>query len=180
MELRPPDPPLQDDVVVLRPWQLGDVDAIVASCRDPETIRWTRVPDPYSEDDARAWIERAQGAWAEGTASLAVVDRASDEVAVALTMWPAGQGIAEFGYWAVPAFRGRGYTTRAVRLMARWALEGLGVARLQLGTMPGNAASERVAEKVGFQREGTLRALFDQRGVRRDVLMWSLLPGELR
>ena len=59
-------------------------------------------------------------------------------------------------------------------------LEELGLARLQLGTLPGNTASERVAEKVGFRREGTLRSYLDQRGERRDVLMWYLLPGELR
>ena len=88
--------------------------------------------------------------------------------------------VAEFGYWAAPEARGRGYTPCALRLFARWALDELKLARLQLGTIPGNIASERVAEKVGFTREGVLCAFLDQHGERRDVTMWSLLPGELR
>jgi RimJ/RimL family protein N-acetyltransferase len=178
--LRPPDPPLQDELVLLRPWRRQDVDAVVDACRDPETIRWTRVPVPYTPEDGRTWIDARAGAWAKGVASLAVVERSSGEVAAALTMWAAGDGAAEFGYWATPGHRGKGYTTRAVRLLARWAFDELELDRLQLGTMPGNTASERVAIKLGFQREGTLRSYFEQRGERRDVVMWSLLPGELQ
>jgi RimJ/RimL family protein N-acetyltransferase len=166
--------------VLLREWRRDDVPSVVDACRDPETIRWTRVPVPYTAEDARAWIDARAGAWAGGTASLAVVERSSGDVASALTMWVSGEGSAEFGYWAAPVHRGKGYTTRALRLLARWAFDELELGRLQLGTMPGNVASERIAEKVGFQREGTLRSYFDQRGERRDVVMWSLLPGELR
>ena len=49
---------------------------------------------------------------------------------------------------------------------------------MQLGTFPGNVASERVAEKSGFAREGVLRSWLEQRGERRDVTMWSRLPGD--
>src|SRR5215204_297591 len=54
VQLGPPDPPLCDELVELRPWLERDVPAIVAACNDPETARWTTVPSPYSEDDARA------------------------------------------------------------------------------------------------------------------------------
>ena len=77
------------------------------------------------------------------------------------------------------ALIGRGYTPRALRVFSQWAFDQLKLPRLQLGTLPGNTSSERVAEKVGFSQEGVLRAYLDQRGERRDVLMWSLLPGEL-
>src|ERR687897_987938 len=125
MELHPPDPPLGDELVELRPWQGRDVPAIVAAC----------------------------------------------------TLWVHGR-IGELGYWAAPEFRGRGYVTRAVRLLSRWAFDDVELPRLQLGTFPGNTASERVAQKCGFTREGLLRAWLEQRGVRRDVTMWSLLPGD--
>jgi RimJ/RimL family protein N-acetyltransferase len=52
---------------------------------------------------------------------------------------------------------------------------------VQLATDPDNVASQRVAEKVGFQREGVLRAhLRHPDGRIRDSVMFSLLPGELR
>ena len=58
MELRPPDPPLGDDRIVLRDWTDEDLPAIVAACRDSDTARWTTVPIPYTREDAREWLER--------------------------------------------------------------------------------------------------------------------------
>jgi RimJ/RimL family protein N-acetyltransferase len=56
----------------------------------------------------------------------------------------------------------------------------LGLGRVQLTADPDNLASQRVAEKVGFRREGVLRShLRHPDGRRRDSVMFSLLPGEL-
>jgi RimJ/RimL family protein N-acetyltransferase len=71
--------------------------------------------------------------------------------------------------------------TRALRLIVRWGLKDLELARLALITDPDNIASQRVAEKVGFRREGVLRShLLHPDGRLRDSVMFSLLPGELR
>ena len=177
MEIRPPDPPLEDELVRLRPWVDEDIPAIVAACNDPEIVRWTTIPTPYSEEDAREWLSRCRTAWAEGAAPLAVVDRASGQLAAAITLWLHGK-VGELGYWAAPAFRGRGYVPRAVRLLCTWGFDELELPRMQLGTFPGNVASERVAEKSGFTREGVLRSWLEQRGERRDVTMWSRLPAD--
>jgi RimJ/RimL family protein N-acetyltransferase len=60
------------------------------------------------------------------------------------------------------------------------ALDELGVERLELTTDPDNRRSQRVAEAVGFRREGVLRShLRHPDGRRRDSVMYSLLPGEL-
>jgi RimJ/RimL family protein N-acetyltransferase len=177
MELRPPDPQLEDELVLLRPWRQEDIPAIVSACNDPETIRWTTIPTPYSDEDARGWLERCETAWSEGAAPLGVVDKASGEVAAAITLWLHGT-IGELGYWAAPAFRGRGYVPRAVALLCAWGFGELGIPRMQLGTFPGNTSSERVAEKAGFTREGVLRSWLEQRGERRDVTMWSRLPSD--
>jgi RimJ/RimL family protein N-acetyltransferase len=66
-----------------------------------------------------------------------------------------------------------------LRLVARWAIEELGAGRVQLITDPANVGSKRVAEKVGFQKEGTLRSLVLIKGTRRDAVMYSLLPEDL-
>ena len=174
-----PEPPLADDVVALRLFTLDDVDAVVTACTDPEVPRWTTVPEPYTREHAQAWLDEVSRREREDAATLAVTERTSGSVAGAISVWIVRPAVAEFGYWATPALRGRGYMTRALRLLARWTLAELAPARLQLGTIPGNVASERVAAKAGFQREGTLRSWIEQRGERRDVVMWSLLPGEL-
>ena len=88
--------------------------------------------------------------------------------------------VGHIGYWCAPEARARGITTRALRLVSRWGLEELGLGRVELITDPDNTASQRVAEKVGFRREGILRShLLHPDGRRRDSVMFSLLPGEL-
>jgi len=83
------------------------------------------------------------------------------------------------GYWVVPAERGRGVATDAVRLLGRWALRQLSLRRLELYQFVGNDASGQVAEKVGFQREGVLRAYVVMRGEPRDCVMYSLLASDI-
>ena len=104
-------------------------------------------------------------------------------------MWSAVSGSAlnahdyraRLGYWVAADSRGQGICTRALRLLSRYALDELRMQRVELITDPDNVASQRVAEKVGFQREGVLRAhLLHPDGRVRDSVMFSLLPGELR
>ena len=70
--------------------------------------------------------------------------------------------------------------SRALQTLCRFAFAQLGLKRLELLADPENVASQRVAEKVGFQREGVLRSrLLHPDGRRRDDVMFSLLPDEL-
>jgi RimJ/RimL family protein N-acetyltransferase len=64
--------------------------------------------------------------------------------------------------------------------MAEWAFIHLGIARLELTCRPDSEASQRVAARCGFVREGVLRSHVPWKGGRRDTMMFSLLPGELR
>ena len=89
-------------------------------------------------------------------------------------------GRAAVGYWLTPEARGRGVVTHAVRLIARWAFDDVGIARLELTCGPDNRASQRVAERCGFTREGVLRSRVRFKGGRRDTVVFSLLAGELR
>ena len=80
----------------------------------------------------------------------------------------------------VPAARGRGLATEALALLAGWALDALGVGRLQVFVSPENPAALRFVEKVGFRREGVLRDYWDEGGTRLDAVVLSLLPGDRR
>jgi RimJ/RimL family protein N-acetyltransferase len=88
----------------------------------------------------------------------------------------------ELGYWSAPAARGRGMTTEAARLVVDWALdpEGLGLVLAHWMAYVGNWGSRRVAWRLGFRYEGTLRRFALQRGVRRDAWVGSLLPEDPR
>jgi [ribosomal protein S5]-alanine N-acetyltransferase len=77
------------------------------------------------------------------------------------------------------AARGRGLATTALRLVSRWAVRELGIARVHLTAHVDNPASQRVAERAGFRREGVLRAWEEIRGERVDLVMFSLVGSDL-
>jgi RimJ/RimL family protein N-acetyltransferase len=164
---------LEDEEVLLRPFGEDDIPAIVAACQDPEIPRWTGVPSPYTEDDARAFLRQVE------ETAFAITDRRSGELIGAIGVREVDQANAQIGYWVKREARGRGVATRALGLVSRWALEELGAGRVQLFTEPGNVASQRVAEKAGFVREGVLRRYLNIQGERRDGVIFSLLPEDL-
>lgn len=164
---------LADGEVALRPFTEDDVAAITDACQDPEIPRWTRVPSPYTEDDARGFVSTA------GDGSFAIVDARTGELLGSMGVRLLDDAIGQIGYWVSREARGRGVATRALRLISEWAFDALGLARLQLITELENLASQRVAEKAGFQREGLLRAFAELNGRRPDFYMYSLLPEDL-
>ena len=183
--LAPPDPPLADGVVALRPWEETDIPTLVRLCNGDEAlVRWLRFPDPYTEADARTYLERGARGWSGEAAEtpFAVIDAASGDVVGACgVVWvePA-HGVAEVGYWTARDARGRGIAARAVRLVARWVLGDVGYERLQLRADTRNGASIRVAQKAGFTEEGVLRSARESHAGRRvDDAMFSVLRSEL-
>ena len=85
--------------------------------------------------------------------------------AVNLMAYPEREA-AETGYWVKREARGRGVATAALRLMIAYAFEQVGVERLELMTETPNVPSQRLAEKLGFRREGVARAYLASRGER--------------
>jgi RimJ/RimL family protein N-acetyltransferase len=162
---------------VLRPWRESDALQVYAACQDPELQRWLPgLPRPYSHEDARAFVTDGLGL---GGYQFAITEHEQIVGSIALRVGKHQTGYV--GYWLARAARGRGVTTRALRRVCRFGLDDVGLERLELTTDVQNLASQRVAEKVGFQREGVLRSqLRHPDGHRRDSVMFSLLPGELR
>lgn len=74
-----------------------------------------------------------------------------------------------------PEQRGKGFTTEAVNLLVRYLFESKRVNRIRLVIDPGNLASRRLAEKCGFQSEGTARGAWYHRGRHRDVEIYAIL-----
>jgi ribosomal-protein-alanine N-acetyltransferase len=145
---------------LLRPWSLGDAEAVMGAYQDEAIQRW-HVQRADSLVEAREWIAGWQGGWAaESAAHWAVVEAGSDTLLgrAALKHLKFSDGTAEVAYWTVPAARGRGVCPRAVDAMASWAFEVAGFHRLDLEHAMGNTASCRVAEKTGFAVEGVRRS----------------------
>ena len=86
--------------------------------------------------------------------------------------------ILEMGYALLPSERGKGYCTEAVNVMVDYLFLSKEAVRIQAQTDTRNVASQRVLEKAGFKKEGTLRKNFFMRGNWTDTLLYSILREE--
>ncbi|OLT55218.1 GNAT family N-acetyltransferase [Cellulosimicrobium sp. CUA-896] len=189
---------LDDGTVHLAAPTLDDVDAITAACQDPDIAAWTVLPSPYTRDDALGFVrDHVAPGWERGDVlTWAVRESVGPSgvpgpdglgpllgmVGLGLDDAPASQRSAELGYWMTPAGRGRGLATAAGRLVVDAAFdpEVLGLARLSWQAYVGNWPSRRLAWRLGFRVEGTVRGHAVQRGVRRDAWVATLLADDPR
>lgn len=171
--------------LLLRAVEPSDTDAVHAACQDPDIQRWTTIPSPYLREHAESFTAQlAPDGWADGSMFTFGVflrdgsERGGDLVAMlGITMRSLGTG--EIGYWAAKEHRGNGYMTEAALVAARWAFTEVGLDRLEWLAEVGNHGSRAVAENAGFTVEGTLRSGVNNKGVRRDCWVGSLLPSDL-
>jgi RimJ/RimL family protein N-acetyltransferase len=171
---------LRGERVVLRSWRIDDVPAVTVACQDAEIARWLAfVPQPYTEEHAQIYVDECIRS-DEDRRPFAIADASTGAVVGSIDMRINGMQTGHVGYWVAAQARGRGVAPDALRALSLWAFESLGLGRVELVTDPENIASQHVAEKAGFQREGVLRSvLLNRDGTRRDGVMFSLLPGEL-
>ncbi len=145
---------IRTERLVLRPPRADDLAAVVAACQDDDIRRFIpHVPEPYTEADGRAFLETVTRDWEEAEDRTFAITLAGDDTLVGAVTVRLRDG-GTVGYWLSPSARGRGLMAEAVRAVARWAREDMGVGRLFLWTHPDNLASQAVAEQSGFVRLG--------------------------
>lgn len=174
----PGSPEPSSTAATLRPLTESDLDRIVETCGDPESIRWTTIPVPYQRAQAITFVTRnAPQVWASGDGAVfALVDENDHYMgAVDLRIVAKDPETAEIGFLVAPHARGHGYATRGVKAVCRWGFRCLGLRRIVWTAYVGNHASRRVAEKAGFVMEGRQRRSLLQRGERRDAWIAALL-----
>jgi RimJ/RimL family protein N-acetyltransferase len=157
-----------------------DTEAVYAAVQDPDIQRWTTIPSPYLPEHARGFTEQlVPDGWSEGSMFTFGVFLPTGELAGMLALTMRSLGTAEVGFWTAKEHRGRGYTTEAALAAARWAFTQMAIDRIEWRAEVGNSASRTVAERAGFTIEGTLRSSLNNKGVRRDCWVGSLLPSDL-
>lgn len=129
-----------------------DTAAITEACQDPEIVRWTTVPTPYREQDARTFVDALVGpGWASDREyTWAIRPAGSTWLAGIISYRTAGR---DLGFWLAPSARGAGLMHDAVRLVVDWAFE-QGAPDVYWECYEGNAASAAVARAAGFSFTG--------------------------
>ena len=156
----------------------SDVPELLELVGDEAIKEFTLVPTDAGESFVRSWIRGYEDGWRGGTRAGFVVRAVGDGGFLGFASMfrldlPARE--AEIGYAIAPSARGRGVAGRALALLTRWGIDDLGLERLELRIAVTNPASERVAARGGYLREGVLRRVHFKEGRRVDLGIWSRL-----
>jgi RimJ/RimL family protein N-acetyltransferase len=174
-----PDEALTDGTVIVDRFRGGDLQRVVLGAADVDTQRWLPLPHPYGEVEARAFLDGREQAAARGE-ELTCAFRGREDGLLAGAIGLSQRrlpGEAAIGYWTVPDRRGRGWTARAVLLLARYAFSRWPLRRIEILVDPANDRSAAVATAAGAVAEGLRRnGLPTGEG---DALIFSLLPADV-
>lgn len=174
---------LTDGVVRLRLGTDADVQRITELVQDEEVTRWTTIPDGQNSDGTRKWMQRGMAGLATGSdLSLVIADAGTNEPLGTIGLHEINRASerAVAGYVLARESRGKGLGRRALRLLCAFAFKELRLARVEVTIEAENRVSRATAEAVGFREEGVLRSYMRIAGRRRDMVMYGLLPDDLR
>lgn len=133
-----------------------------------------RFPHPYTEADARQFIEYARSAEMESVFAIEVDGEAAGAVGIMFQQDVYSQS-GELGYWLGEEYWGRGIVSQAVKAMVQHAFGDLRLRRVYARIFSNNIASRRVLEKAGFQFEGMARQAVVKNDKVLDVFHYAIL-----
>jgi RimJ/RimL family protein N-acetyltransferase len=153
---------------------------VFEQCQDPLSQEWTTVPLPYSLEDGRRFVTGIMPAgWESGT-SFGFAVEVDGRYAGTVELRDEGEGRLELAYGSHPWVRGTGAMERALRLLVEWGFADRDARVIVWRANAGNWASRKLAWRLGFTVEGTIRAALPHRGELRDAWVGTLLPDDER
>ena len=158
-----------------------DAAALLAVLGDPDVTRHHNVPTLASLADAQALLERLEQRYtARETIRWAIelVEQSEMIGTVGLLRFDFEHHHAEVGYEIARRWWGRGLTPEAAAAVVRYGFSVLGLHRIEAGVLPGNDASVRVLQKLGFLEEGTRRDYLHFKGRFQSLRWFSLLESD--
>src|SRR5690606_18367998 len=171
---------LTDPPVTLRRLTPDDAAALARLANNKKV--WDHVrdyfPHPYSEDDARAFIDMVQR---EAPPLTFAIEHSGELCGVVGLVRQADvyRLNAEIGYWLGEPYWGRGIATRAVRLMTDYGFRELGLVSIYAGIFAYNHASMRVREKCGYRQEGVFQKADYKDGRLRDEHVYAIVTPQV-
>jgi RimJ/RimL family protein N-acetyltransferase len=171
---------------MLRPFRRRDTAAVHEAVRAslPELAEYLPWAVNYQRSVTAQFIKDSIGAWASGRAfdfairSLDDADRHLGNISVWFTS--RANKIGEVGYWVRSDVTGDGIGTEATAQALQIAFEDLQMHRVTTRIAVGNVASEKIVQKLGLLKEGTLRDEVKVGSRWIDHTVWGILDREWR
>ena len=175
-------PALAGRAVRLRQPRESDVPALLAIFGDAETLRYWSHGPLADLAAARTYYDGIVSGLADRTLfQWAITAPDTDRLVGTVTLvdWDRANRRCEIGFILHPSAWGRGLASDAARTVIRWAREHMGLHRVEADVEPPNAASLKLLERLGFEREGHFRERWWTRGRWTDSVMLGLLTEDL-
>ena len=173
----PAVPELQATRLLLRRLVEDDAPGLHAAYGDPNAMRFWDSPPTRDEAETRARIRESLAASPQGHAAFAVL-RHSDGQFVGMVnyhaRWPPSRRLA-IGWILARQWWKQGFAHEAASALIGHCFTALDAHRIEARIEPDNAASLRLADRLGFRREGLMRDWAFVDGEARDVLLYALL-----
>jgi ribosomal-protein-alanine N-acetyltransferase len=174
-------PVLWTNRLVLRAPAPNDAEPFRALLSIPDVTRYSNWPDAPSKAQSERYMRWMAKVHATGKGCAWIIeDRETSAFIGAIrfnTIDKKWRG-AEIGYESDPVAWGKGLMTEAASAVAAWGHEALKLNRIEAWTLPGNGASDRVLEKVGFKYEGTQRQKAWFKGAYHDFRLFGRIAGD--
>jgi RimJ/RimL family protein N-acetyltransferase len=163
--------------IILRPWAITDAPqlALIADNKNISDNIRDGLPNPYSEKDAREWLNlilpenippRFFSISADGriVGSIGIVTKTNIY-----------RKNVEIGFFLSEKFWGQGIMTKAIRAVRSYAFETFDIVRIYAEVFSDNIASRRALEKAGLRLEATLKSSIIKNDMIKDCCIYSVL-----
>jgi len=149
-------PQICTERLLLRPFQVGDVDDAEAYRNDVEFARFLpHIPQPFTRGDAEAFVALNMSEPWDRSPTFAVVFEGRLIGTVNLEI-DHQERTAMVGYAIGRAWWGQGLACEAARAVLKWGIDAFRLTRIWASTDLGNTRSQRVLEKLGMRRESVV------------------------
>lgn len=148
---------IETERLFLRPWRMEDIPDVVEGLNNLNVSKWLAyVPYPYTEDDAKNFIERSIN---NKLYNLAIVLKSENKVIGGTQISDINliHGTASGGIWLNENYHGKGYAFEAFGARIQYAFEKLNIRRFENGYFKGNEKSHKMQLKLGYKDEGIKR-----------------------
>lgn len=174
-------PLLETDRLLMREMVEADAPTLFEYYRDPEFTRYVPFNTHKSIEDSRDFISFWRNLYQQKNSIRWGIELKETKQLIGnagLVFWKRDIRCAEVGYHTGQPYQGRGFTTEVLSAMVDFGFEFMNLNRIEGCIYPGNDASARVMEKLGFKKEGVWRQVHLKNGIFIDKIWFSLLREE--
>ncbi|MFA6105452.1 MAG: GNAT family N-acetyltransferase [Patescibacteria group bacterium] len=160
-------------MITIRLQKISDAKRFFEILKNPNFIYWDIRPKTIKDEEK--WLRKNPERRRKNSEfNYSIIHIGEIVGAVGVKINSGRPHIGEIGYFLDEKYWGQGITTTAVKLLETICLKKLKLKRLEIVMQPGNKASEKVAIKCGYKKEGLLKKLLKhQDGKYHDSYMYA-------